>query len=341
MNESDQHQHARIKDEAAGWVVKLNSGRLSGDDAYAFEVWLHENGDHRREFAAHARVWQGAATATERPGDADPISVRRVVAAWAKAHPIRATIRLVGSCLAILAVAFVVDRHLEPPLEHLAAHTEIGQSKRVELADGSTVQLNTDSGITADYSSEERAVKLEKGEAHFVVAHRRDWPFRVYTGDHMIEALGTAFRVFVGEQTEVTVTEGQVRLVLLEALRDSTIRRDARTDAIVRAGRNAVFRLDGILVEPIKEAAINRRLAWREGGLAFDGEPLSAVVREFARYSATPITLAEDIREVKVLGWFPVGDTPQFIRALEDNVNIAALTNTDGSIYLYPKSPTD
>ncbi|MYA17790.1 MAG: DUF4880 domain-containing protein, partial [Gammaproteobacteria bacterium] len=161
VNESDQHQHARIKDEAAGWVVKLNSGRLSGDDAYAFEVWLHENGDHRREFAAHARVWQGAATATERPGDADPISVRRVVAAWAKAHPIRATIRLVGSCLAILAVAFVVDRHLEPPLEHLAAHTEIGQSKRVELADGSTVQLNTDSGITADYSSEERAVKLE------------------------------------------------------------------------------------------------------------------------------------------------------------------------------------
>ena len=338
MNDSEQ-QH-RIKDEAAAWVVKLNAGRLSGDDAYAFEHWLHANDDHRREFAAHARVWGGAGSATERPGDDDPIALGGVVAAWARAHPIRAASRLVAACLLVVAVGFLVEGNLEPPLEHLAVQTEIGQSKQVVLADGSTVQLNTDSVITADFSPTERAVKLEKGEAHFAVADRRDWPFRVYTGDHMIEAMGTAFRVFVGEQTEVTVTEGQVRLVVLEALAGSGARREPRTDAIVPAGRNAVFRLDGILVEPIAPAVIDRRLSWRTGGLSFDGEPLSSVVREFARYSVTPIVLAEDIRDVKVLGWFPVGDTPQFIRALEDNVGIAARNDTDGSIYLYRKSPS-
>lgn len=331
---------ATIEDEAAAWVVKLNAGPLSGDDAYDFEHWLHGSDEHRRAFAAHARVWQRAGRAAERTRDADPVALGRVIAAWAKIHPVRACSGLATMCLIVLAGAFVVDRAPAPPLERLEVQTEVGQSRRVELPDGSTVELNTDSGLTANYSDAERAVTLKRGEAHFVVAANRSWPFRVYTGDHMIEAIGTAFRVFLGEQTEVTVTEGQVRLVVLEALPDTQAIRAPMADAIVPAGRNAVFRHDGILVEPIAKAEIDRRLSWQTGGLSFDGEPLAAVVREFARYSVTPIVLADDIGTLKVLGWFPVGDTAQFIRALEDNVGIASRTDADGSIHLY-RQPLD
>ncbi len=276
---------------------------------------------------------------TERAGDVEPIAVGAVVAAWAKTHPGRAWSGLAAACLIVLTVGFLVDLRPQPQTEYLAVQTEIGESTRVTLADGSTVQLNTNSGITTDYSRTERAVRMEKGEAHFVVAKDHSRPFRVYVGNQMIEAVGTAFRVFVGEATEVTVTEGQVRLAVLEAPQRPQATPVPRTDAIVQAGRNAVFDADRILVEPIGKAEIDKRLSWQTGGLTFDGEPLESVVHEFARYSASRIVLSDDIRELKVLGWFPVGDTPQFIRALEDNVDIAARTDADGSIHLYPKSP--
>ena len=338
MNDTDAKQ-AQIKDEAAAWVVKLNAGPLSGDDAYAFEHWLHASDHHRREFKAHARVWLHAGAVTERAGDTEPFTLGGVVTAWAKVHPGRAWGGLAAACLIVLAFGFLVDLRLQPQTERLAVHTEIGQSKQVTLADGSTVQLNTNSGITTDYSRTERAVKLQKGEAHFVVAKDRSRPFRVYTGNHMIEAIGTAFRVFVGEATEVTVTEGQVRLAVLEAPTDPHVIPVPKTDAIVQAGRNAVFDADRILVEAIEKAEIDKRLSWQTGGLIFSGEPLESVVQEFARYSDRRIMLSNDIRELKVLGWFPVGDTPQFIRALEDYVDIAARTEADGSIHLYRKSP--
>ena len=158
----------------------------------------------------------------------------------------------------------------------------------------------------------------------------------------MIEAVGTAFRVFVGEPTEVTVTEGQVKVAILDGPPPNPQASPMpRIDAIVHAGRNAVFRRDSILVEPIAKAEIDKRLSWQTGGLSFDGEPLASVVREFARYSATPIILADDIRGLRVLGWFPVGDTAQFIQALEDNVGIVSRTDADGSVSLYREPPLE
>ena len=241
MNNTDE-KRAKIKDEAAAWVVKLNAGPLSGDDAYAFEHWLHASEDHRREFTAHARVWMHAGAVTERAGDAEPFTLGGVIATWAKIHPGRTWGGLAAACLIVLTLGFLLDLRLQPQTERLAVHTEIGQNKQVTLADGSTVQLNTNSGIATDYSRTERAVRLQRGEAHFVVRKDHARPFRVYTGNHMIEAVGTAFRVLVGEATEVIVTEGQVRLVVLEAQTNPQAAPVPKTDAILQAGRNAVFR---------------------------------------------------------------------------------------------------
>lgn len=340
MKDRDDSHHMQIQDEAAAWVVKLNSGPLSGDDAYAFEHWLHASDEHRQAFMAHAEVWMDVGAVTERRSDAEPYALGTVVAAWSKSYPGRAWGALAAAAMVVATVWFLLD--VRPPLqsETLAVHTEIGQSRQVTLTDGSTVQLNTDSSIVTAYSKSERAMELVRGEAHFVVARDRSRPFRVYTGHHMIEAVGTAFRVFIGEATEVTVTEGQVRLVVLESPPGEDTTPVPKTDAIVRAGRNAVFDSDRILVEPIDKAEIDRRLSWQTGGLSFDGEPLESVVKEFSRYSAQRIVIDDDIGQLKVLGWFPVGDTPQFIEALEAHVDVAARTGADGSIHLYRKEPS-
>ena len=90
MNDIDDAKLAQIKDEAAAWVVKLNASRLSGDDTYVFEHWLHASDDHRREFTAHAPGLAGHAdVVSEGAGDAEPFTLGGVLAAWAKTQPTR------------------------------------------------------------------------------------------------------------------------------------------------------------------------------------------------------------------------------------------------------------
>jgi transmembrane sensor len=52
----------------------------------------------------------------------------------------------------------------------LAAATDIGESRKLMLPDGSSVQLNTQSAVVVSLTGTERRVQLVRGEAHFQVA---------------------------------------------------------------------------------------------------------------------------------------------------------------------------
>lgn len=58
----------------------------------------------------------------------------------------------------------------------------------------------------------ERRVALQRGEAHFEVHHDPARPFVVQAGGSSIEAVGTAFNVYLRDESklEVLVTEGRV-----------------------------------------------------------------------------------------------------------------------------------
>ena len=91
--------------------------------------------------------------------------------------------------------------------------TAVGQQQSTTLADGSVVLLNTNSQIKVNYNNEYRDIRLLQGEAHFTVAENAAYPFRVYAGNGRIEAVGTAFSVYLKDTTiDVTVTEGVVVL---------------------------------------------------------------------------------------------------------------------------------
>ena len=82
---------------------------------------------------------------------------------------------------------------------------------KITLADGSIVTLNTASRIETRMNGQERTVRLLEGEAFFEVAHDATRPFRVYAGDGMTVAVGTAFSVRLNKNAvEVVVSEGKV-----------------------------------------------------------------------------------------------------------------------------------
>jgi transmembrane sensor len=91
--------------------------------------------------------------------------------------------------------------------------TAIGEQRSIELADGSTVELNSRSKIKVRYSEHERDVELLEGQALFHVAKSHGRPFIVSTEGTRVRAVGTQFDVYKKHTgTLVTVVEGRVAI---------------------------------------------------------------------------------------------------------------------------------
>jgi transmembrane sensor len=91
--------------------------------------------------------------------------------------------------------------------------TAIGEQRSIELADGSTVELNSRSKIRVRYSEHERNVELLEGQALFHVAKSHGRPFVVSADDTRVRAVGTQFDVYKKHTgTLVTVIEGRVAI---------------------------------------------------------------------------------------------------------------------------------
>ncbi|MCZ0953689.1 MAG: FecR domain-containing protein, partial [Rhodospirillaceae bacterium] len=212
--------------------------------------------------------------------------------------------------------------------------TSIGEQRTTQLADGSTVMLNTNSRIQVDYSREYRDIQLLRGEAHFTVTESDVIPFRVFAANRRVEAVGTAFAVHLREsEVEVTVSEGKVALVSHAPARaDATTSGVAPVEALLgtlEAGETVIV-ADSTsdagkedFIRRIELPNIDRLLAWREGLLAFSGESLETAVEEIGRYTTVNIEIPDPaVRAIRIGGQFPVGETDAMLSALEENFGL-------------------
>ena len=230
--------------------------------------------------------------------------------------------------------------------------TAVGQQQSTTLADGSVVLLNTNSQIKVDYNNEYRNIRLLQGEAHFTVAKNAARPLRVYAGNGRVQAVGTAFSVYLKDNTiDVTVTEGKVELASVSrpgtnrlpqpgtppgtdqssgsnAIVDSSI---VETLGTIRAGESATLQsfLDADIVstinaiETIEAHEMAKRLSWREGMLTFAGDPLEVVVDEISRYTTVSIEITDPVvRATRIGGRFPIGETDAMFDHLEANFGL-------------------
>ena len=122
---------------------------------------------------------------------------------------------------ALLAVSVIIAASLlMGPLHHPSRIvTAAGEQRSVTLADGTILELNTDSDARIAFTAGERRVILARGEGRFTVAHEAVRPFFVSTPQLTLKTIGTVFKVRTAKkQTDVTVFEG--RLAILAPLID-------------------------------------------------------------------------------------------------------------------------
>ncbi|MGD2132164.1 MAG: FecR domain-containing protein [Maricaulaceae bacterium] len=319
-----------VEEQAAEWIVRFDDGEATAEDRVALRVWLDQSDHHRATFERLAALW-GAMDIVEELNDyaeADETAALREADDRRRrsTHARRAVITAAAASLLLAAAAGVSYRALQSArsLHEGVYEAALGERRVVDLSDGSFIELNTNSRVEVSYSQDARNVRLVRGEAYFDVAPNPRRPFSVSAGAGRVTAVGTAFTVrLIDETANVVVSEGRVRLSAKVAdAAEPGDAGDAQPDADlgeIGAGQNAVIGESGIeRVGRIEPDALSRELSWREGMLAFSGEPLSEVVEDLSRYSDISIEFADaSVQNLPVAGYFRIGEVDAMFEALE------------------------
>jgi transmembrane sensor len=207
---------------------------------------------------------------------------------------------------------------------HFSYETEIGARKKITLADGSSVMLNTNSRIDVDFSANRRDVHLLRGEAFFDVVHNKARPFTVRASNYVVHDIGTAFDVHLSKSglVEVGVTKGSVEVAPAQG---NLAARPAKDAGMLVAGQQIVMGREVARPEAVARADIERKLAWRQGNLIYSGQPLKDVLTDISRYSSIRIELADPaLGRLRVGGAFRTDQIEAIFTALENNFGIHA-----------------
>ena len=327
----------RIADEAARWVVRQHMGTRSETEDAAFRQWLTADPRNRAAFLASHQAWRRAdRLKARRPSDGriDPD-----LYAPPKLQQFRPTM-VVGAGLAAAVVAAVGAWWLYDQATWTSYQTGAGGFTRVQLSDGSVVELNADSRARVRLSGSKRSVELINGEAAFNVTHDDKRPFEVTAAGETVTAVGTAFTVQLSSANavEVTVSEGRVVVAPAASVRQAP---RAATRQLVSAGEIATASRDRVVVRRADSTELARRLAWQEGGRQFEGAKLADVVAEFNRGSPRQVRIGDAaLADIRIGARFRTSDQASFLSALEQTFGIRAVER-DGEIVLLGASETD
>ncbi|MDG1818250.1 MAG: FecR domain-containing protein, partial [Porticoccaceae bacterium] len=356
--------------KAAGWLARLdNEEPLTPKEHSELCIWLNSSTEHRDALKALARFSGQANILTELSIPLEPRQggIGNFIAAgfsWAGFRGV--TTAVVFCCLGVV-LGFSQwggdEFGISSPMVsgNGVYQTRVGEQNAIRLADGSVIELNTDSHIQVDYSAQNRAVKLLRGEAHFSVSKDKSRPFEVSAGQGMVRAVGTAFAVrFDRQALEITVTEGEVALAELPIVASSTSLAEDQSlnaelgdatnktlgnpvAAALVEGQSAVFKPhsptpvpEGIL--SLDKDDLQKQMAWRSGMLLFTGEPLSEVIDEINRYTALAIEIADpDIGDIRIGGQFNISDIDVILNVLDAKFNVGVIYIDENNIQLAAK----
>ena len=303
---------------AAEWVAKLDKADVDAGgnvvDALSaadgeFAQWVSASFENRTAFLRAHAAWSRADRLAALKASTEVVHVGRRL-------PRPALIGTAAAACFAFVVAIVV---LQMPFSSgpQVFETAVGGRETVPLADGSRLELNTDTRLTADVRGEMRVVTLEKGEAYFDIARDETRPFIVEAGEKRITVLGTKFTVRRdGAGVEVIVAEGKVQI---DALGDQAV----VAPTVVEKGAIVLARAEGTLIAEKSDAELNAELGWRQGLLIFNQMDLEAVAAEFNRYNRVKIEIGDaDAAAIRIGGSFRAENVDAFTRLLKDGFGL-------------------
>jgi len=239
----------------------------------------------------------------------------------------RRTVRKIAAMAAMLLLSSGVAWLIDPAYDTRQIVTASGQTSTLTMADGSRIQLNTDSALRIESRLFSRRVTLLRGEAGFDVAHTYR-SFVVEANRTTVTDIGTVFDVRNEDDgARVSVQQGAVE-----------VRSDGGQSQLLTA--NQALRSSGGTLETPTELEPGQSGAWRRGKLYFNGTALREATLEMQRYLAQPVVLADArIGDLRLSGEYDIKDVDDLLRVLPTILPVAVKRNA-GSIVISAISGT-
>ncbi|HEY0198712.1 MAG TPA: FecR domain-containing protein [Rhodanobacter sp.] len=310
-----------IVDQAIRWSVRLRFGRARATTHVAFREWLATS-------PQHALAWERMQS-LDSPFQGVPASVAMATLATARGgvdKGRRKTLKLLGWSGTALVGGWLL-RDQVPWWRVIADDsTATGVQRRVPLAEGAVVTLNTQSAIDTELTASARIVRLRRGEMHATTgnASAAQRPLRVVTSFGSMESLDTRFVVRLEDDSAlISILGGTLRLV-------------AGTDgdsAIAQAGDTwRLTRKDASKTTPLPFDPDG----WMDGVIAGRQMRLADLVAELGRYRAGHVSCDAAVADLRVSGVYQIRDTDQALRFLASTQPVRAVYCTRYWVRIMP-----
>ena len=285
---------------AATWYVDLQNVDHDHPLHQQHQLWLGQDLSHKKAWRRVEKLQQGIAQL--------PNSINAHALLNGR-HSRREAIKALTALMMVTGMLGGVAWQQQDQLKSRGAHhkTSTGEQRKLTLADGSRVQLNTNTDIDVNFTDQVRAIYLHLGEIQITTAKdslNRD--FIVYCRQGSIQALGTTFIVRSDHNfSQVSVISHAVKLQTRDNVNDAVI---VNRSQQLRFSRSA---LSTVIALP------EHANAWTRGLLVVDDWSLKQFTEELSRYYVGKISCASSVEKLRISGTFHLHD----IKAILENLS--------------------
>lgn len=336
----------QVTERAAAFATKAFSGKASEQDSLALDLWLTKDEQHKEEYQGVLDAWGLVEGLASRVDELEEKPKTRI---WPKVWAMAALV-LISATVGLSYFAFTGSETV--PVKYLSYVTYTGEQKTVELNDGSTMTLNTNTRVLVDFNEQKRRLILDRGEVFLEVAKEVERPFVVDAGARSVTVLGTVFNVHrSGFDLNVGVVDGVVavhrgdspvntgtEMVDTNPVGGNTPK-SSSTAYRISAGIKVLF--SGTLgaetsTVQAKEIANSDQFPyWSQGMVLFDNQTLSDVVKDLNRYTHKKI-LIEDagVMDLRISGMFQLDRVESTVYKLEKLLPITVVAYPDRMVII-------
>lgn len=251
-------------ESAASWYVQFQTQPATPAERQAWQQWLNDD-------PAHQAAWNQMEQLQRSLGALPQDLTRRALSTTQQRRQVLKWMLVLGGTGYL---GWNVQQHTSLGNVLADYRTSVGERRRIELADGTRLDLNTGTAIDVVFDGRQRLIRLREGE---VLIHTGklggQTPFYVETRQGRVQALGTRFTVRqLSDTTRVGVLEDRV----------SVSPGDQPNHArLLGAGESADFDRQNVGPNIVYRGS---QAAWVDGQLIVLDARLGDVLDELARY---------------------------------------------------------
>ncbi|MEX2402886.1 MAG: FecR domain-containing protein [Balneolales bacterium] len=321
------------------WVQRYVTGNAGPEESRKIKRWLDQNPD-MKVLVQQVREIQSVKPNEEFEVDAqsswkqfqevyfkeEPKPVKYNSLRFSKSIKLQYAYKIAAVLLAALFTGLLVQNYMlgdqtgpdVPEMRELV--TEQGEKSQVIFSDGSEVTLNSASAIRfpEKFDGPAREVHLD-GEAYFNVKHDSLRPFIVYAQGLEVKVLGTSFNVQGWSEdpaVDVAVRDGKVSVSLTDQ------ESGEQSGVILNKGYSTNVK-KGQVPEQVRKIDVNNHLLWTVGGLHFENDKLSDVIKQVERRFNADINVAvDDVLDVPLTATFKYAELEEVLSVIADAMDI-------------------